>query len=241
MLVDFEKSIINLWKERVDEDFIYRGMGLYDLQKGLDPKNDPFSEIRPKLFDLINVLEKAMSKGFNFTVHEDYSSMSFTLNNIIAWSRRDLKNPGLDFTSLHESACGYSKNYNGSQLKQNFKYMTDHLPEKADDPILKSEMKEKDWNIVSAINSWLVNGKGSNNRVIVWIKRSHPAFDVNRRCLPLGSLPVFKENIIREIEKKGLPVTIDSAISVLPKKSNEFYYRLTVKIPTTDIARIENG
>ena len=172
-------------------------------------------------------------------MHEDYSGMSFSLNNIIAWTRRDLDNPGLDFTSLHESACGYSKNFNGSQLKQNFKYITDHLPERADDPIIKFGMSEKDWEVVFTINSWITNGDTTHDRIVVWVRRTQSAFDKSQKCLPLGSLPVFKRNAIQEIEKRGLPITIDSAISIILKESDEFCYRLTTKIPLTDIEKIE--
>ena len=239
MSAEFEDAINDLWKKRVEGCFIYRGMGLHELQKGIDPENDPFSEIRPQLFHLISILEKVLLKGFKFTVHEDYSGMSFSLNNIIAWSRRDLENPGIDFTSLYDSAWGYSMNFRGSQLKQNFKYITDHLPELANEPILKSEMSEKDWKIVSLVNTWMVGEEDNHTRIVVWVKRSQSTFDENRRCLPLGSLSVFRRNVIREIEKRALPVTVDSAITVLPKESEEFCYRLTTTIHLEDIDKIE--
>lgn len=239
MSVEFDNAIKDLWKERVDGRFIYRGMGLQDFQEGIDPDNDPFSEIRPQLFHLICILEKVLSKGFKFTVHEDYSGMSFSLNNIITWSRRDLENPGIDFTSLYDNACGYSKNFRGSQLKQNFKYITDHLPELANEPILKSEISEEDWKIVSLVNSWIVGEDDDHTRIVVWVKRSQSTFDENRRCLPLGSFPVFKRNIIQEIEKRALPITIDSAISILPNELEEFCYRLKITLYLKDIAKIE--
>lgn len=238
MLAEFENIINDLWKERVDGRFIYRGMGLHDLQEGLDPDNDPFSEMRPQLFHLICILEEVLSKGFKFTVHEDYSGMSFSLNDIIAWSRRDLENPGMDFTSLYDNACGYSKNFCGSQLKQNFKYITDHLP-LANDPILKSEMSEEDWKIISLVNSWIVREDDDYTRIVVWLRRSQSAFDENRRCLPLGSLSIFKRNVVQEIEKRALPITIDSVLSVLPKESEEFCYRLTTTVHLKDIEKIE--
>ena len=99
MPAKFDHGIMALWKERVQDKFIYRGMGMHDIQDGLDPGKDPFRDIRPQLFRLISVLEEVMSRGFRFTVHEDHSGMSFSLNDIIAWTRRDLENPGLDFTS----------------------------------------------------------------------------------------------------------------------------------------------
>jgi hypothetical protein len=239
MSAEFENAIKDLWNERVDGRFIYRGMGLHDLQEGLDPGNDPFGEIRPQLFHLISVLEEVLSKGLEFTVHEDYSGMSFSLKNIVAWSRRDLENPGMDFTSLYDNACGYSKNFRGSQFRQNFKYITDHLPEWANDPILKSVISEEDWKIVSLVNSWIVGKEDNHTRIVVWVRRSHSAFDENRRCLPLASLPVFNRNVIQEIEKRSLPITIESAISVLPKESEEFCYRLTTDVHLKDIEEIE--
>jgi len=239
MISEFENDIHDLWKERVDSCFLYRGMGLQDLQEGLNPDNDPFREIRPQLFQLICILENALSKGFQFTVHEDYSGMSFSLNDIITWSRRDLENPGLDFTSFYDNAAGYSRNFCGSQLKQNFKYITDHLPELSNDSILKSEICGEDWKIISRVNSWIIGGDNSHTRVIVWVKRSQSVFDENQRCLPLGSLQIFKRNVLREIEKRTLPVAIDSALSVLPKESVEFHYRLTCPLGLQNIDKIE--
>ena len=240
MSLGFKNSIRDLWKERVDSKFVYRGMGLHDLQKGFEPENDLFQKIRPELFHLISMLENALSKGFKFTVYQAYNGWSFSLNDILAWSRNDLEKPGIDFTSSYKKAHGFSKNYRGSQLKQNFKYITDNLPKRSNDPILKSIMGAKDWETVSIINAFLSNETASHSRAIVWLRRSHSVFNENTACLPLGSLQVFKENIVQEIERKMLPMTTESVISVLPKETEEFCYKLDINISLDDLDKVEN-
>ncbi len=111
MTQGFKRDLEILWHEGVNNKYLYRGMAAHDVKDPLDPGYDPFSEVQAHFLQLIEVLERVLAAGFEFTVYEDHSGLSFDLKDIVVWSRRDLENGGLDFTSSYESACGYSKNF----------------------------------------------------------------------------------------------------------------------------------
>jgi hypothetical protein len=238
MTLQFEQEMKALWQERVASKYLYRGMSTCDLKDPLDPKTDPFQEVRPQLFRLIEALERALAKGFTFTVHEDYSNLSFDLKDILKWSRRDLENAGLDFTSSYKSASGYSRNYQGSQLKQNFKYITDHLTKRIENSSPLLDMTEEDQAATSLINIWLSENKNGGSRVVIWVRRSALTLGANQ-CLPLGSLQAFSRSIMTQLKDKQLPMTQESAKSVLPNESEEFHYRLREPLSLRDVERIE--
>ncbi|MDP6778330.1 MAG: hypothetical protein QGI83_16365, partial [Candidatus Latescibacteria bacterium] len=170
-------------------------MGKHDLTDPLDPAKDPFAEVRPQLHRLIEVLSQALAAGFRFTLYEDHSRMSFDLSDILKWSKRDLDDGGIDFTSSYPDACGYSRNYRGSQLKQNFQYITSHLPDRRDDPTLAPCTSEHDWRTVSELNAWISCGGDDHTQVVLWVSRTASVFNDCTDCLPLGSLQVFSRNV----------------------------------------------
>lgn len=233
----FKKQVEAIWREQVAGKHMFHGMGAHDLADPLDPAKDPFADIRPHLFQLIQALEAALEAGFEFTVHEDHSGMSFTLKDIVEWSRRDLEDGGIDFTASYEDGCGYSGNWQGSQLKQNFKYITDSLPERADDPILASCITGQEWAIVAELNEWLSKDGDDHMRVVLWVTRDNPVFDDCTGCLPLGSLETFSRNMTAQIAEKLLPLTVDSVASLLP--THGFSYRIKRPLLLKDAAKIE--
>ncbi len=232
-----EQAIETLWKERVAGQHLFHGMGKHDLTDPLDPAKDPFAEVRPKLLRLIQVLSQALTAGFRLTVYEDYSGMSFDLADILKWSKRDLGDGGIDFTSSYQDACGYSRNHLGSQLKQNFKFITDHLPDRSDDSALAPFMTEDDWDIAAELNSWISRGGNDHTRIVLWVSRTSPVFDDCTRCLPLGSLQVFSRNIMTQIRGGGLPEAASSANDVLPDEP--FCYRISQPLPLDGCVEIE--
>jgi len=163
--------------------------------------------------------------------------MSFKLKDIIDWSRRDLDDGGIDFASSYEDGCGYSDNWQGSQLKQNFKYITDSLPEKSSDPILASHITDQEWAIISELNSWLSKDGNDQARVVLWVARDQSVFDDCSSCLPLGSWATFSRNMVVGIEEKQMPLTIESARSLLP--THEFSSRIRRQLPVSEVAKIE--
>ena len=233
----FEQQLEELWKERVETQFLYHGMSKRDLTDPLDPGKDPFAEKHSQLFKLIKVLQQALAKGFQFKVHEGYSGMSFRLSDILNWSKRDLKDKGIDFTSSPEDGLGYSLNYQGSQLKQNFKYITDNLPGRKNDEFLASCMTEHCWSVVAELNSWLREGEDDKKRVIVQVSCSAPIFDNCHGSLPIGSLKVFSRNIIDTLNKKKHPLTIETAVGLLP--GGDFCYRIEQPLHLDEFVKIK--
>ena len=229
------------WRERVDAKYVFRGMSSKDLKNPLDPSFDPFKEIRPKMYRLIGILQRLIDSGFQFTVYEDYSGMSFNLRDILVWTKRDLGSPGIDFTSSYESAYGYAKNFQGSQLKQNFRYITDHLPERRNDSLVQTGMTEEDWKLVSEINNWVSRESPTNRMVVIWVRRSCSALESDQdKCISVGSFEYFCDKVLARMDSEGLPHTLQSVEQVLAQESDSFRFRLVRPLQLEDIEKIED-
>jgi len=235
--VAFDDELTRLWRERVEGRFMYRGMSAKDLTDPLDPGHDPFAAIRPDLCRLIEALQRASREGFELTVHEDHSGLSFPLRDILAWSKRDLDDPGLDFTSVPTDGRGYARNFQGSQLRQNWRTITGQLPRRRGDPVLT--LTDDDWDRVSRVNAWIVRGDPEHRALVIWVPRGSPAFDVARGCELVGSLDVCRERVLRRLGERGLPPAVDSLRKVLPDEERGFSVRLTAPLPLAQVAKVE--
>jgi len=240
MADELQNHLLALWQETVHARHLFRGMSAKDLTDPLDPSFDPIAPVRASLRRLLELLDGLLASGFEFTVHEDYSGLSFDLKDIVAWTKGDLDHPGIDFTSSYESACGYAQNFQGSQVKQNFKFITDHLPGRADDPLLKTSMTDDDWRLVSEINAWVSRESADHKRVVLWVRRSCPAFESDTdEGLVLGSFEHFCTRVLTRMDAQALPHDIESVARVLPRESAEFLVRLTRPLYLKDIERVE--
>ncbi len=241
MQASLERFLLMQWRDRVDGDHLYRGMGAHDLTDPLDPAHDPFGEIRDGLERLLVILQGLLDRGFQFTVYEDYSGLSFDLADIVTWTRADLRRPGIDFTSSHEDARGYARNFQGSQLKQNFRYITDHLPERRGDALLQACMTDDDWGLTREINDWVSRTCKQHRRIVIWVRRSCPVFETDGDDgFPLGTFDHFRARVLARLAVRGLSQTVESARSVLPAATGGFCHRLTRPLRRGDIERIEN-
>jgi hypothetical protein len=237
---ELSSHLLALWEETVHSRYLFRGMSAKDLTDPLDPSFDPIAPVRGKLRRLLEMLGGLLASGFEFTVHEDYSGLSFDLRDIVAWTKGDLDHPGIDFTSSYESACGYAQNFQGSQVKQNFRYITDHLPQRADDPLLKARMTADDWRLVSEINAWASDESPAHKRIVLWVRRSCPAFESDTEKGPvLGSFEHFCARVLRRMDAQGLPHEIGSVEQVLSQESREFLVRLRRPLYLKDVEKIE--
>lgn len=237
---EFQDILLALWKERIESKYMFRGMSVKDVADPLDPAHDPFEAIRPRLYGLLTILQRLLDAGFQFTVHEDYSGLSFDLRDIVRWTRRDLDNPGLDFTSRHESACGYARNFQGSQLKQNVRYITDNLPERRSDPLVRESITPADWQLVRRVNAWVVRESAEHRSVVARVRRSCPVFDIgDDPHLLLGSFARFCARIGGRAGSDGSPSAMDAIREVLPAEPREFCFRLTCPLPLAAIELFE--
>jgi len=234
-----ESLLVRLWKEHVDAAYLYRGMSLKDLGDCLDPTADPFADVRPKLRRLIDLLQRLLDAGFEFTVHEDYSGLSFDLADILAWSRHDLDDPGIDFTSSHENARGYARNFQGSQLKQNLRYITGHLPERGEDRLVRTLMRPEDWRLAADVNRWASRASASHRMAVIWVRRSCRVFD-SARCdaVSVGSYPRFREKVMERMARDHLPPSEEAVRGAL-REPDAFDVRITQPLPRAEIERVE--
>ena len=116
-----EKIIKQHWRQIVDACYLYHGMSLNDLDLKsriiLDSKKNPLSNIVPLFMEYSEFLSGAIERGLEFDVNDFYVE---PLQKILSWTMRDIKNPGVDFTTNYADAAAYAFNYAGSQVKHNF-------------------------------------------------------------------------------------------------------------------------
>jgi len=235
----FDDILRRTWREDVQSKYMYRGMSVKDLCDPLDPSFDPFAEIRPELDRLLTLLEDTVANGFEFTVVEDYSGFSFPLRNILAWTRNDLNNPGLDFMSVH--AGGYAQNFQGSQLKQNFRFITAHLPEHRNDPTIRARLTADDWELVSEVNAWMSRKDPRHKPVVIWVRRTCLAFETDPiKRIPVGSFEYLRDRVLERLAEQGLPQTAESVAKVLPGESQTFDIRVMCPLPLSEIEKVED-
>jgi len=236
-----DDDLCRIWLERVDSRYLYRGMSARDLKDPLDPNDNPFGGMSAKLQQALEVLQRVVDSGFQFALIEEHWGRRYehSLGNIVAWTRNDLRDSRIDFTSNYQYAREYADNWQGSQLKQNFKYIAEHLPKHRAEPALKAAMTDDDWRLLAEINRWVCEESPDHKGVVLWIRRSSPVFDANSECLPLGSFEVFRRNVLAEIERRHLPATPHSAEAVLPSESQEFYFSFRVPLFLNGLEKVE--
>ena len=229
------------WEERVRGKPIFHGMSSSNLTDPLDSTNDPFKLIRPTLYRLVEVLQGLVVAGFKFTVREEHFGKRYAndLRLILAWTRNDLDNPGIDFTTSYYDACGYADCCQGSQLRENFRYLTDHLPDCKDDPIVRRRMGPDEWSLVADMSRWIARDADQHRSIVLWADRSCPAFDPDHRCRPLGSFEGFSRKVLASLRKADLPCTRQMVDHVLPAEGKGFTVRMSGTLTKAYIMRID--
>lgn len=239
--MDSDHIIRTIWEERINSQYIYRGMSVMDLKDPLDPGDNPHKDVLPQLYEFLTILEKIVNAGFLFKVIERHGNMTYEhdLRDIIVWTRRDLSNASIDFTSSYRAAGEYADCWQGSQLKQNLKYITDHLLQKRDHTILNTIMTDDAWTLFGEIVQWVSYESPDHKGIVLWISRTSSVFDSNRKCLLLGSFESFKNNILTEMEKMDFEINRQTVQKILPSGSEEFYFRLTEPLSLKAVDKID--
>jgi len=237
----FDEEIQQVWQDRIDSRHLFRGMSLKDIVDPLDPSRDPFEAIRPRLFLLLDVLQGLLDAGLKFRLREEHFGdvCWHELQNIVTWTRRDLEDTGIDFTSRREVAKGYSDCYQGSQLKQNFRYITEQLPRRRADPVVRSLMTEEKWQLLSVVSEWVSTCSPEHRRAVVSVRRSCPLLVSDGRLLPVGSLECFMRSVEQALADRGLDKRADNVRRLLPDEECGFDFRLRVPMPLKCIEKIE--
>jgi hypothetical protein len=240
MTLGFDAVLRAAWREHVERRYLYRGMSARDLADPLDPAHDPFAAVRARLYWLLDLLEGLLAHGFEFTVHEDYSGLSFDLKDIVAWTRCDLSDPGIDFASDHGSARGYAQNHEGSQLRQNLRYITAHLPDRRDDPLVRSMVRERHWAEIAELHEWAAGSSPEHRPVVVQVRRSCEAFEPEGpQPLLVGSCRRFRRSALALLEREGLPATAEGLADLLARQPESFYVRLKRRLPLSEVQCVE--
>ena len=230
-----------LWRNKVEERYIYRGMSAANLVFPLDPAKDPFEPLRPKLFQFLEMLDRLVNKGFKFQLVEEHfgDTAIHELSDIVNWSRNDLNDGGIDFISSHQDAKGYSDCYQGSQLKQNFKYIVEHLPAHKAELSAGTLMREKDWSLVSEVKEVICQEAKDHKRIVLWAQRSCPVFDSSDDCLWVGSFESFSSKLVKRLEEMSLPCEPKSVDRLLPDEERSFSVRARQIINKDDVEKVE--
>lgn len=231
----------SVWHDQVASRCVYRGMSLGDLADPLDPVRNPHAEALPLVETCLAVLQRLVDTGFSFTIVETHWGRSWEhdLENIVTWSRNDLDHPRIDFTSSIQAAREYSDNWHGSQLKQNLKSITEHLPEQRDDALLKQVLTVDDWTLLEQVHRWVNLPTNQHRGIVLWLRRSHPALHSRNPCAPVGTLSDFRERVLRELGHRGLGCNETAVMGLLPQEPGGFDAYLTGPLRLKDIERIE--
>jgi hypothetical protein len=145
------------------------------------------------------------------------------------------------FTSSHASAEGYVQNYQGSQLKQNLRYITQHLPRGRADPAVCAYFSPSDWAIIAEVHDWVVQVR-QHKRAIIWVRRASPVFDSAGDALLVGSCRRFVDRALAQLAHRGtdgLPVACDVLANEVPAEPEEFCVRLTAPLSLCEASKVE--
>ena len=241
MRKDMQQVIRAVWEDQVRGMPIYHGTSSVNLTDPLDPAIDPFAEIRPALYLLLDVLEDLVEAGLSFTVVEEHfgERWEHDLGNIVAWTRNDLDHPSIDFTTSYYDACTYADCCQGSQLKQNFGYITTHLPGCEGDPVVRARMGAAQWSLVDEVGGWIRRGAGGHTSVVLHVDRACPAFDPDPQCLPAGSLEGFSAKVQAALAEAHLECTPSTLAQILPSEEDGFVVRMQRPLTKEHILRVE--
>ena len=222
-------DLFEIWESRVKGKFLYRGMSSLDLIFPLDPSRSLFQDQKNMILDFFNTVEKMVSNGNSIEVTETHfgNTCVHDINNIIKWTRRDLDTSGIDFTSKYQSGVEYSDCWQGSQLKQNIKTISDNILRSKNVYNLSSE----DIIIIEKTSEWVNTPRHGHKPVVLWISRELDIFKESHKPQYVGSFDYFKNQFTT--------LNPEVYINKLPKEGNEFYCTLSKSLEKENVYRIE--
>lgn len=230
------------WNQMVDSSYFYRGMSLSDLNLKskiiLDPKKNPLDDIVPLLMEYSEFLLNLIGKGLEFNVNDFYVE---PLQKVLNWTIRDIKNPGIDFTTNYADAAAYAFNYAGSQVKHNFNIISNTISGCKNQPCFNAAEKKRFLQITKKVQKLLLLESSVKHKpVVLKVKRSCEAFQDNSlEELNLGSYQFFLERVTKEA-KKNKAFSIDKITFFLHQKAQtgNFNVRLVKVLRQDDIEEI---
>ena len=223
-----EKELIRFYKKYIDRN-LYRVVSSEYinkiLKKGINPKIDPYEQLKPDIKKLFKLVLKLENKGF---IHEqDWGFKIVQGNYIVKISLIDLEQPFLDFSPVYSDTYFYKKHKGGALVKTINAITSDIITRKPN--LTKNEL-----NLVKKLQNWSIK-KSSFKNVTLFVKGSQKCFetahfqaihfDKNYWKSPFGSFDNFK----KIYSEKYLPFLTGEKV---------FYLRVIDKIPKSAIYKI---
>ena len=210
-----------------------------DLIFPLDPKKNPFELYKTKIQKFFDIVDKICDAGHNFEIMETHFGKKHYHNpkNLSIWSRRDINKTGIDFTSIYKNAVEYSDCWQGSQLKQNIKSLTEYLLSNAKNEICSQILTKKDMEIIQEMNDW-VNIHKDSSPIVLHVRRDNDFFETSDQLLPLGTKDLFCQNVMDKIYEQKI-TELQDIISLLQNENEEFYCSICKPISKKEISKIE--
>ena len=238
--MNIESKLYKTWQDKVDNQYIYRGMSSVNLGDYLSPDNDPYEGWYKEIHIFYDVMQHLIDSGLEFDLKEEHfgNICYHKLSNIIKWSKRDLKDDGIDFTTDFNGAKEYSDCYQGSQMKQNINTIINHLLQNKSDKIIKNNLKASNWKLIQEIKDKLLKSNIEHQSIVLCIKRSLPIFVHSNYPLLLGSFENFKENLYQEIKRLNQSISPEIIDNIVKDNDVVFDFRLRSKLPKSDIEKI---
>jgi hypothetical protein len=210
-----------------------------DLIFPFDPKKNPFEPYKIKIQKFFSIVDEICDAGHTFKIIEVHFGKKYYHDpkNLSVWSRRDLNKTGIDFTSIYKNAAEYADCWQGSQLKQNIKSLSECLLSNAKSEICSRILTKDDTDIIHELNDW-VNKRGDSNPIVIHVRRDNDFFETSDQLLPLGTKDLFCQNVMDKIYKQKIDEHQD-IISLLPNETEEFCCSICRPISEKEIFRIE--
>lgn len=237
-----EKIIKHHWEQMVNAAYFYRGMSLGDLNLKpdvvLDPNQNPHVEFIPLFMEYSEFLLHLIERGFEFQVNDFYVE---PLQKVLGWTIRDIKNPGVDFTTNYADAASYAFNYAGSQIKHNFNLITNTIYECENQACFTEKEREKFHEMTKQIKQLIQTEESINHQpVVIKVKRSCASFQQEElNELNVGSYDYFFERVKSEAINSGSFI-IEKIAFFLHQKSQtgNFNIRLIKPLYRKDVEEV---
>src|SRR3990172_5264327 len=237
-----EKIIKNHWDQMVDGCYFYHGMSLNDLDLKskivLDSKKNPLKDIVPLLMEYSEFLLNMIKRGLEFKVNDFYVE---PLQKVLTWTIRDIKNPGIDFTTNYTDAAAYAFNYAGSQVKHNFNIIANTIGKCKNQPCFNAAEKKRFLQITKKVLELLsLENSEKHKPIVLKVKRSCKAFENNSiEELNLGSYQFFLKRIAK-VANQNDSFTANKIAFFLHQKSQtgNFNVRLLKPLRQSNIEEI---
>lgn len=233
-------KIIKLhWEQMIRDFHFYRGMSLKNLDLKsdivLDSKVNPLEGMIPLFIEYSELLSKLIKEGLEFNVKDFYVE---PLSKILNWTIRDIKNPGIDFTTNYADAASYAFNYEGSQIKHNFNLIANTIHECKNQKCFDKIDAKKFWELTEKIKLLLKNDNIAKHQpVVVKVKKSCASFENEKvKELNFGSFDFFFDRVKKEaIQSNAFSINKITFFLHQISQSNDFNIRLIKPLYKNDI------